>query len=198
MSPDASRSLNAVGLLAVCGILLGGYYFQFALGELPCPLCLLQRVGFVAVGFGLALNLIYGPRPSHYGIMLVGALYGGSVAVRQVLLHIVPGTGAYGSPVLGLHYYTWSAIVFFLVLAGTALMLLFDRQFEHATGDEVTRTTKFGGSGLARFAFVVLVLTTLSDAVLTLLECGPFICDDPPTSYKFLDELMERWGSAGS
>ena len=78
MSPEVSRALNALALLTVCGILLGGYYFQLVLGELPCPLCLLQRVGFVAVGFGLALNLIYGPRPSHYGIMLIGALFGGA------------------------------------------------------------------------------------------------------------------------
>jgi disulfide bond formation protein DsbB len=193
MSSEASRSLNALGLLAVCGVLLGAYYFELVLGDLPCPLCLLQRVGLVAVGFGLALNLIYGPRPSHYGFMLISALYGGSVAVRQILLHIVPGTGTYGAPVLGLHYYTWSAIIFFLVLAGTALMLLFDKQFELATGDEVTGPAKFGGSGLAKFAFAVLVLVTLGEAVSSLLECGPFVCDDNPTTYKFLDELMQKW-----
>jgi hypothetical protein len=27
MSSEASRSLNALGLLAVCGVLLGAYYF---------------------------------------------------------------------------------------------------------------------------------------------------------------------------
>lgn len=194
MSPEVSRTLNAVGLLVVCGIVLGGYHFQFAWDELPCPLCLLQRVGFAAVGFGLALNLIYGPQPGHYGVILIGALFGGSVAVRQILLHIVPGTGAYGSPVLGLHYYTWSAIFFFLILAGTALMLLSSRQFEHASEARVTEAARFGGSNLARLAFFVLVLTTLADAVSTLLECGPFICDDSPTSYKFLDQLLERWG----
>lgn len=190
MSPEISRVLNAVGLLIVCAILLGGYYFQIFWGELPCPLCLLQRVGFVAVGFGLSLNLIYGPRPSHYGVMIIGALFGGSVAVRQILLHIIPGTGSYGSPILGLHYYSWAAIFSFLIIAGTALMLLFSRQFEHATDEEVTGTTKFGGSNFARFAFFVLILTTATDAVSTFLECGPYVCDESPTSYKFLDELM--------
>ena len=193
MSPEVSRALNSIGLLVICGILLGGYYFQIFWDELPCPLCLLQRVGFVAVGFGLSLNLIYGPRPSHYGVMLIGALFGGSVAVRQIVLHIIPGTGTYGSPVFGLHYYTWAAVFFFLIIAGTALMLLFSRQFEHATDEEVTETTKFGGSNFARFAFLILVLTTAADAVSTLLQCGPFVCDDSPTSYEFLDELMERW-----
>ena len=50
--------------------------------------------------------------------------------MRQILLHIVPGTGHYGSPVLGLHYYTWAAICFFLILLGTAVMLMFDRQYD--------------------------------------------------------------------
>ena len=110
-------------------VLVLAYVYQLKLYELPCPLCLLQRVGFVAVGVGLGLNLLYGARPQHYAIMLLAALFGGSVAVRQILLHIVPGTGHYGSPVLGLHYYTWSAICFFLILLGTAFMLLFDRQY---------------------------------------------------------------------
>ena len=41
--------------------------------DLPCPLCTLQRAAFIAAGFGLALNLIFGPRPSHYGVMILGA-----------------------------------------------------------------------------------------------------------------------------
>jgi disulfide bond formation protein DsbB len=190
MSAEVSRTLNAIGLLVICGILLVGFYFQLAWHELPCPLCLLQRVGFVAVGFGLALNLIYGPRPSHYGIMLVGALYGGSVAVRQILLHIVPGTGAYGSPILGLHYYTWSAIFFFLIIAGTALMLLFNRQFDR--GEVWPAQADFGGSGFAKFAFLVLVLTTALNAGATLLECGPFVCPDSPDDYQVLDEIRSE------
>jgi hypothetical protein len=122
--------------------------------------------------------------------MLVGALYGGSVAVRQILLHIVPGTGTYGSAILGLHYYTWSAIFFFLILAGTALMLLFDRQFDRQLArDGYAPPERFGGSALAKIAFAVLLLTTALNAGSTLLECGPLVCDDNPTSYKLLDEI---------
>jgi disulfide bond formation protein DsbB len=192
MTPEISRSLNALGLLVISGILLGAFYFTLVWGELPCPLCLLQRIGFVAVGFGLALNLIYGPRPSHYGIMMIGAIYGGAVAVRQILLHIVPGTGSYGSPVLGLHYYTWSAIFFGLILLGTALMLLFDKQFERATDGTASSAPDFGGSIFAKLAFFVILLVTAGDAVSALLECGPYVCDDPPTGYKFLDQLMGK------
>ncbi len=193
MSPEISRTLNAIGLLVVCGILLIGFYFQLAWDELPCPLCLLQRVGLVAVGFGLALNLIDGPRPSHYGAMLVAALFGGAAAVRQVLLHIVPGSGTYGTAIWGLHDYSWSAIFFFLIIVGTALMLLFDRQFDRQLArDGYAPAERFGGSALAKIAFAVLLLTAALNAVSTLLECGPLVCDDNPTSYKLLDALEKR------
>jgi disulfide bond formation protein DsbB len=124
VSPRPSRTLNSFGLLVVCGLLIGAYFFQFTMYELPCPLCLLQRVAFVAVGYGLALNLIYGAKPHHYGIMLLAASFGASVSIRQIMLHIVPGTGHYGSAVLGLHYYTWAGIAFFMVILGTSVMLL--------------------------------------------------------------------------
>ncbi|MBV1926927.1 MAG: disulfide bond formation protein B, partial [Rhodobacteraceae bacterium] len=114
LTAETSRVLNALGMLAICLVLILAIYYQLALYELPCPLCLLQRVGFVAVGFGLGLNLLYGARPRNYALMLLAAVFGISVSVRQILLHIVPGTGHYGSPVLGLHYYTWAGIAFFL------------------------------------------------------------------------------------
>ena len=182
MTPENARNLNSAGLLAVSTLLIAGFYFQLAWGELPCPLCLLQRVGFAAVGFGLALNVIYRPRPSHYALILISALFGLSVAVRQVLLHIVPGTGTYGSPVFGLHYYTWSAIVYFTILAGSALMLLFDKQFERPS----TETPLFGGSSFARISVFVLLGVIAANVVSTFLECGPLVCADNPVHYKLL------------
>jgi len=185
MTPDLSRTLNAIGTLAVSLVLVLAYVYQLALYELPCPLCLLQRVGFVAVGVGLGLNLLYGPRPQHYAMMLIAALYGGSVSVRQILLHIVPGTGHYGSPVLGLHYYTWAAICFFLILLGTAIMLMFDRQYV----DDRRAPPRFGGNRLAKVAFFVMLGLAVLNAGSTLLECGPGVCADPPTDYKLIDDL---------
>ncbi|MEM1005297.1 MAG: disulfide bond formation protein B [Pseudomonadota bacterium] len=185
MTPELSRTLNAFGMLVVSMVLFLAYVYQLTLYELPCPLCLLQRVGFVAVGVGLGLNLLYGPRPQHYALMLIAALFGGSVAVRQILLHIVPGTGHYGSPVLGLHYYTWSAICFFLILLGTAVMLLFERQYANADSDE----PRFGDNKLAKIAFFVMMGLAVLNAGTSLLECGPGICADPPTSYKLIDEV---------
>ncbi len=186
ITPELSRTLNALATFAVGVVLLLAFFYQLKLYELPCPLCLLQRVGFVAVGVGLGLNLLYGPHPRHYAMMLIAALFGGGVAVRQILLHIVPGTGHYGSPVLGLHYYTWAAICFFLIILGTAVMLMFDSQFR--TTEETKAQPRFGGSKLAMAAFFFMLGLAVLNAVATLVECGPGICDDPPTSYKLIDE----------
>ena len=128
--------LNALGLLAVSATLLFAFADQLIYRDLPCPLCILQRAGMVAAGFGLALNLRFGVRPSHYGVMILGALVGGAVSVRQILLHIVPGSGAYGNPFLGLHFYTWAFIVSTLIVIGGAVMLLFDRQFRDGDRQE--------------------------------------------------------------
>lgn len=187
LTPETSRSLNALGLLAVCLVLILAYAYQLALDELPCPLCLLQRVGFVAVGFGLGLNLLYGARPRNYALVLIAAVFGGSVSIRQILLHIVPGTGHYGSAVLGLHYYTWAGICFFLIILGTAIMLLSEGQYRTAAASE--NEPRFGNSMLAKIAFLLMLGLAVANALSTLLECGPGICADPPTSYELIDKM---------
>lgn len=180
LTPDLSRLLNALGLIAICAVLLVAFYDQFVGGELPCPLCILQRAGFVGVGVGLALNLKFGPRPSHYALAILSAMAGGAVAARQVLLHIVPGTGTFGAPFLGLHFYSWALLLFIVIIAGCALLLLFDRQFEPAP-----RLYKLGGLGL--FAFALIALLVLGNGVSTVLECGGGLCPDDPVGYQLLE-----------
>ncbi|TCK23876.1 disulfide bond formation protein DsbB [Ancylobacter aquaticus] len=181
LTPDLSRLLNALGLLAIGAVLLAAFYDQFIGGELPCPLCLLQRAGFVGVGVGLALNLKFGPRPSHYAIAMLSALAGDVVAVRQMLLHIVPGSGSFGAPFLGMHFYSWAALLFIVIVGGCALLLLFDRQFA-----PVPRVYRLGG--LALFAFALIALLALGNGVSTVLECGGGLCPDDPNSYLMLDD----------
>lgn len=185
LTAETSRTLNAIGMLAVCLVLILALFYQLVLYELPCPLCLLQRVGLVAVGFGLGLNLLYGPRPRNYALMLLAAAFGVSVSIRQILLHIVPGTGHYGSPVFGLHYYTWAGIAFFLIILGTSIMLLSEGQYKAAEPEQVE--PRFGGSVLAKSAFLLMLALAVINAISTLLECGPGICADPPTSYELID-----------
>jgi hypothetical protein len=175
-----------LGLFAVSGVLIADFAFQFTMGELPCPLCLLQRVGLIAVGFGVFLNLSCGVRPSHYGVMLLGAAFGGAVALAQIALHIVPGTGSYGSTLFGYHLYTWSFLVFSAVLILAGLMLLFDGQFDQAGA---TSTPRAGGLGLA--ACALLMLLTLGNVVSTFLQCGLAQCPATPVEYLMLEQSQD-------
>jgi disulfide bond formation protein DsbB len=179
MTPAIAMRLNALGLLAVSVVLLFAFVDQLVYGDLPCPLCILQRAGLAAAGFGLALNLRFGPRPSHYAIMILGTAAGGAIATRQILLHIVPGTGSYGNPFLGLHFYTWSLVVAALIVIGGAVMLLFERQFSESAGPERL-------AGLALISFVVFALLVLGNGVSTVLECSGGLCPDNPTEYLLL------------
>jgi len=77
MTPANALKLNALALYAIAAVLLAAFYFQFALGELPCPLCLLQRVAFTALAVGPVLTLRHGPRPGHYGLIILAGLLGG-------------------------------------------------------------------------------------------------------------------------
>jgi disulfide bond formation protein DsbB len=180
MTPALSLRLNALGLLAVSAVLIFAFADQLFLADLPCPLCILQRAAFVVAGFGLALNLRFGPRASHYALLLIGALAGAVIASRQILIHIVPGTGTYGYELLGLHFYTWAFVVFVVMVLGTAVMLLFDRQFAEDEGS-ADRLSAF-----SKVAFVLFGLLALGNGLSTVLECAGGLCPDNPTGYLLL------------
>jgi disulfide bond formation protein DsbB len=180
VTPAVSLRLNALGVFAISAVLIFAFADQLGLHELPCPLCILQRAGFVVAGFGLLLNLRFGPRPSHYAVVIIGALAGAAVSGRQILIHIVPDTGSYGSPLFGLHFYTWAFVVFALIVLGTAVMLLFDRQFPNDESSPNRPTT------LSLAAFAVFTLLVLGNGVSTVLECAGGLCPDNPTDYLLL------------
>jgi disulfide bond formation protein DsbB len=180
MTPGLSLRLNALGLFAISAVLLFAFADQLILNDLPCPLCILQRAGFVLAGFGLALNLRFGPRASHYAVIIVGALAGAAISGRQILIHIVPGTGSYGSALLGLHFYSWAFVIFTLILLGTAVMLWFDGQFAGSENAAMRLT------GLSLAAFALFTLLALGNGVSTILECAGGLCPDNPTNYLLL------------
>ncbi|MPY21581.1 disulfide bond formation protein B [Shewanella psychropiezotolerans] len=178
MTESFSRQLNALGAIAISLVLAFAFYSQFAAGELPCPLCLLQRVGFVAVMFGLLCNVIYGPRTSHYGIMLFGALFGAAVALRQVALHVIPGTPFYGDPFLSYHFYTWAFITFSVIILGTGVMLSFSSQYQEVKHQSLSKMPL-----LSKLAVGAVLLVTLMNVLSTFAECGPFECPADPVQY---------------
>ena len=86
--------LYLLGMLTViAAILTAAAIMQYAFGELPCPLCLLQRVAMFGVCFGLLLNLRGPYADRNTGIALAFAILLLVVAERQSLLDIYPRPG---------------------------------------------------------------------------------------------------------
>ena len=175
--------LNALALAVITLILGGAFVEQLVLGELPCPLCLLQRAGLIAVGLGFLLNLRFGIQPAHYGVALLGSLVGAAGSMRQILLHIAPGDPGYSGTVFGFHLYTWSFVSFVALMIGIGVLLL--EPVSHNRPQFRGRLTAF-----IMLGFAVIVLANL---ISTLLECGLTQCPDNPVSYLWLDALKSRY-----
>src|SRR5450830_661552 len=107
---------NSLGLFGICSTLAIAFYYQLALAELPCPLCLLQRAALITAGCGFLFNLRLGNKGAHHAMVLAGAVVTGIIATRQLLLHILPGDTGYGSTLLGLHFYTWALVTAVLLV----------------------------------------------------------------------------------
>jgi disulfide bond formation protein DsbB len=178
MTRTATIALNALGLYAIAFVLAAAFAAQFLLHELPCPLCLLQRLQFAMLAIGPILNIRHGARPSHYAVSLLAAIAGAVFAARQVLLHIMPGDPGYGSAILGYHYYTWALIGFGVAIVLIAVVLLFDRQFD--AGDPAP------AGPFARTSVWLVILLTAANVGSTLLECGFGACADNPVEYELL------------
>ena len=174
-----SRLLNGLALLAVTAILVMAFAWQFAYDEAPCPLCLLQRVAFMLAGVGLLLNLRLGPSPMHYAMTIAAALGGMVASGRQILLHIAPGDPGYGTPFLGLHFYTWAFIAFCGLIVFCVIMLSADRKW----GDNMLKRPVPMLGMLVMALFFITVLANLGG---TTLQCGFGPCPDNPTGYLWL------------
>jgi disulfide bond formation protein DsbB len=77
-----------LGLFAACTALLAfGLYLQHHVGIEPCPMCIMQRYAFVAVGLTALIAGLHGPARSgtrvYAFVILLLALTGAGVAGRQ-------------------------------------------------------------------------------------------------------------------
>jgi disulfide bond formation protein DsbB len=109
----------------IAGILTAAMVMQYVYGELPCPLCLLQRAAMLGVCFGLMQNFRNGFSDRNLGYSLLFSVFLLVVAVRQSLLDIYPRPGhAYvGSAVLGLHMPVWSILIAVALITTFAVKL---------------------------------------------------------------------------
>ena len=75
MSP---RAANTLGLLVCAGLLAYAYYAQFVMHLEPCPLCIFQRLGVLAIGIAFALAAAHDPArwvEQGSNLILLGAVW---------------------------------------------------------------------------------------------------------------------------
>jgi disulfide bond formation protein DsbB len=180
--PSLASLGNQLALLAVVGTLSYAFFDQLYFGELPCPLCLMQRIGFVIIGFALVLNIRCGAHSAHYGWGIIGGLVGMMVSLRQVFLHILPGDKGFGKTFLELHFYTWAFVGYLGLLAGMAILLMLPNR------DVRSR------SWFANILIIAFILLVFGNLVSTLLECGVGACADDPSRYEGWLWLRSRFG----
>lgn len=150
-------------------VLTAAMVMQFAFGEIPCPLCLLQRVAMFGCCFGLLHQLRARESERGGGIALLFALLLLVIATRQTLLDLFPRPGhAYiGSAVFGVHMEVWSVVIGVSLLLALALRLtLFGapRLLPQAGRPPLARAVR-----LLEFYVVLICIPNLASVV---LQCG--------------------------
>lgn len=174
--------VNMVGLLGICVSLVVAFYYQLVMHELPCPLCLLQRIGLIIAGLGFLFNVYYFDlRNLHYGMVIIGSVLTGMMASRQVFLHIMPGDTGYGSAFLGLHFYTWALVRSVVIIAATAVVLAISEMNASIRPLNIPPAL----FRIAGWGFLLLIAANLMS---TVLECGSGQCADNPVIYELLSK----------
>ncbi len=98
------RSVNLLGFLACAGLLGYAIFVQFVQRIDPCPLCILQRLGFISIGVLFLFAAVFKPaaigRWFIVGLIVLGGLFGIAVAARQLWLQAQPPNpfGSCGAP----------------------------------------------------------------------------------------------------
>jgi protein dithiol:quinone oxidoreductase len=95
-SAFSCRAINFAGFLICAGLIAYALYAQFKLGLDPCPLCIFQRIGIIALGVVFLVAALHNPRKwgagVYAGLILIAALATVAVAARQLYIqHLPPG-----------------------------------------------------------------------------------------------------------
>jgi disulfide bond formation protein DsbB len=168
-----ANHLYLLAMVAViAAVLTAAAVMQYVFGELPCPLCLLQRVAMLGVCFGLLLNLNGTYSDRNTGIALAFTLLLLVVAERQSLLDIYPRPGhAYiGSAVLGLHMPVWSIVIALCLLIALAFRLAVLGGNDHMRGNESASFPLVHGA--ARLLGIYVIALCAINFVSAIIQCG--------------------------
>lgn len=176
-----SKILNSLDQLALFILIIASYsafILQITSNELPCALCVMQRMGLYAISFGLILNLIKSRDQKNYLLIIISALFTSFMSLVQVLLHIVPGTGSFGDAFLGLHLYTWTFVLCICFILYASLAGLY----------YVKPATELKPQNiLVKMLVIFLILSLIINILSAFIECGPYLCPSDPHSYWLID-----------
>lgn len=164
-----SYYLNILWILIYCAVIGTAIGLQIFNGEEPCPLCYIQRAAMLLVSLTALMNLHFGIREVHLGLAIIGSLFGGAVALRQIALHACPGSPTFGVPFWGLSLYTWSFLTFASSLLMCAILLLLYKPIQSEKPAEITSATK----GVT----LLFLLITAVNVVSSYIDCGFGPCD---------------------
>ena len=88
------RAGNFAGFLACVGMMACALFFQYGMDLEPCPLCVFQRVGTIALGLAFLIAAIHNPAGWGRGVyvMLIPSvgLAAAAVSARHVWLQNLP------------------------------------------------------------------------------------------------------------
>ena len=166
-----------LGILAsMCFITSAAMWYQFYDHELPCPLCLLQRLAYFGIGFGVIQIVRNKVSVRYIGYMMLFTLFLLIVAERQSLLDIVvrPNHGWIGSAVLGLHMPIWSVVVSLLLLISYAInfsVLKYNDTFMAIKIEHYPRLKK-----IASALILYIILLCIVNLIAIVLQCGLYNC----------------------
>jgi disulfide bond formation protein DsbB len=160
-----------LGMMAViAAILTAAMVMQYGHGEVPCPLCLLQRAAMFGVCFGLMQNFRHGFSDRNLGYSLLFSAFLLIVAVRQTLLDIYPRPGHeyVGSAVLGLHMPVWSVLIATALITAFAIKLCMIGTEDGAKPPE--RTSAIGR--LATLLSLYVIALAIINFGSVVVQCG--------------------------
>jgi hypothetical protein len=174
-------------MLVIAAILTTAMVLQYGWGELPCPLCLLQRVALFGVCFGIILTFRCGDSGRNSGLSLLFAIFLLVVSVRQSLLDVYPRPGhAYiGSAVFGIHMPVWCVLIALALLIAYAVKLTIvdgpdARAIPLAEFPALARAAKAAGA-------YVIVLCAIN-LVSVIVQCGFDACHT--SGYRLLQAVQ--------
>ncbi|KXF76666.1 disulfide bond formation protein DsbB [Paramesorhizobium deserti] len=171
--PVTLHYLYLLGMLAViAAILTAAMVMQYVWGELPCPLCLLQRVALLGVCFGIMQQFRNGFSYQNTGLSLLFTIFLLVVSVRQTLLDIYPRPGHeyIGTAVFGLHMPVWSILIALALLIAYAFKLIL------WGGADYLRNARIADYPVIRTLATLLSLYVIAIALINfgsvVLQCG--------------------------